>query len=1126
MPFWQEHKDSGETSVRKYGTAAKIVALVVALLTLLPGLPKLAQADDAASCSAPSATAPATSAVYRDLTYNISLSKEASAKPDVKITLDSNLKLNEGSVPTDATNGPITSYDYDDASKTVTLHLGGSQQAVQFSFGVTPINTANADSSTVYNSTVEACGKKIPLSTQVTGDLKYSVSKSYEVQPGSDNRQVRYGFYYSTVNPNNDTQTFTTWKQTLVDVLPAGVTVTPSPASSDGSWSSVDNADGTSTWTWTRNKAYSPSWNSIGKDNNDIYLDVYYGKDDYKTGDVPPANIVTLNNESKTGIDKSQSTSTVQSPAITGGTTTKEVAIIKTTDAGDTPTVANGEYWTSGTTVDVTSNYINTMDSAKLTEMTLQDVSDYKTNSDYFKHNSFVRIALEFNSVMHDGKYPYTFQYKTNKSSDWVSYDTSGKTTATAPLKVVPVQKGSSGSWNWSGYDRIDLDRGEYITDWKVVVKPAAGSGIPSGGQIKVNANTVASYRELTAGSDTSADSASGDPVKTVNTAQVLGTTDDETPQKLTRDDDETTTITNAVPIETSVSAPNNITMSNGSGTATYTACITNLDPSGKSYKDGKLQVVLPEGIQLDETKAITTSNQAIDSTVTVPEIGKGAEVSTTMINDNKQQVVTINIDELQSLRSPETAWDGWMCYQLPTIVLPQAFIAAAGKSVTATSWAWTADSSAAGLPITQTWDNKIQADTYKLSGDQTPDGKIAKDSGDSTITASGGLLIGKSVRATSADGWQVSTKVKSPSSPDWQITVLNAFTFTLNDVTVFDRLPQKDDANKSQFDVTLTGAVTGVPDGSTVQYSKDATGADNGTWNDDPAGAVAFKVTSPTLDAYKSYNLVVPTSVPSGLTYGSEAHNIASGTASYDNNGTPAKLSFKSNLAHIITDDTGRFSVTKQVTGDGASLVGKDVVFSGTYSYPAGATFEAGEGKWSAKNGETWTSEAIPAGAVVTVVEDKADAVTGGTWSEAKVSGPVTIGKDATVKVTVENPITKDMGRFSVTKQVTGDGASLVGKDVVFSRTYSYPAGATFEAGEGKWSAKNGGDLDFRGDSCRCRGDGGRGQGRCRDRWHVVRGEGVGSGDHREGRDGQGHGREPDHEGYGQVLGDEAGDR
>jgi LPXTG-motif cell wall-anchored protein len=43
-------------------------------------------------------------------------------------------------------------------------------------------------------------------------------------------------------------------------------------------------------------------------------------------------------------------------------------------------------------------------------------------------------------------------------------------------------------------------------------------------------------------------------------------------------------------------------------------------------------------------------------------------------------------------------------------------------------------------------------------------------------------------------------------------------------------------------------------------------------------------------------------------------------------------------------------------------------------------------------------------------VVEDKADAVTGGTWSEAKVSGPVTIGKDATVKVTVENPITKNV--------------------------------------------------------------------------------------------------------------------
>ncbi|MFT8640157.1 MAG: hypothetical protein ABF758_09345, partial [Bifidobacterium sp.] len=906
-------------SIKKHGAAAKIVALVVAFLTLFSGIPSSAQADTAAACTAPSATAPESSTVYRDLTYNISLSKEASAQPDVTVVLDSNLKLNESSIPVDAKNGPITGYTYDDATKTVTLQLHASQQAVQFSFGVTPINTTNADSSTVYNSTVQACGQSIPLSTKVTGDLKYNVDKNYEVIPGSDNRQVRYYFQYGTVNPNSDTQTFSTWKQTLVDVLPKGVTVTPSPASSDGSWTSEDNPDGTATWTWTRDKVYSPSWTSIGQDGKDIYLDVTYGSDDYKAGDVPPANVVTLNTTSKTGKDSGQATDSVQPPAITGGSATKEVAIIKTTSAGDTPTVSNGEYWTSGTTVNITGNYINTEDSAQLTEMTLQDVSSYKSNADYFKHNSVVRIAASFNSVMQAGKYPYTFQYKTNKQSDWISYDTSGATTASGPLQVVPVQKGSSDAWRWSGYDRIDLNRGEYITDWKIVVTPTAGSTIPSGAQIKVALNTIASYRELTAGSDTSSDSDGTTPLKTVNTGQILATTNDSTPVDLTNDDAETTTIKDAVPIQTSISAPSNITMSNGSGTATYKACIANYDPSGKAYKNSKLQVVLPAGVQIDASKAITAISQATDSTVTAPAIGDGAEVSTQLINDGTQQLVTINIDNLQSLRSPETAWDGSLCYELPTVVLPQAFIAAAGKAITATSWAWTADESAQGKPITQTWDNKIQTDTYKLSDGITPDGKIAKSSGDSTVTASGGLLIGKSVRATSADGWQVSTDVESPSTPDWQITVLNAFTFKLSNVTIFDRLPYKGDANNSRFDVKLTGAVTGLPDGSEVVYSKDATSADTGTWSDDPTDATAFKVTTPTLDAYQSYSLVAPTSVPSGLAYGSEANNITLGTAQYDNDGTPANLSFESNLAHIVTKDVGRFSVTKRVTGDGA---------------------------------------------------------------------------------------------------------------------------------------------------------------------------------------------------------------
>ncbi|KAB1644635.1 hypothetical protein F8O06_11510 [Pseudoclavibacter sp. CFCC 14310] len=134
------------------------------------------------------------------------------------------------------------------------------------------------------------------------------------------------------------------------------------------------------------------------------------------------------------------------------------------------------------------------------------------------------------------------------------------------------------------------------------------------------------------------------------------------------------------------------------------------------------------------------------------------------------------------------------------------------------------------------------------------------------------------------------------------------------------------------------------------------------------------------------------------------------------------------------------------------------DQVFSGTYSYPAGDGFAAGEGVWSTTAGGTWTSPDVPAGAVVTVQENAADAVGNAKWGTPVVSDPVTVKVGETAKFTVDNPITIDKGAFSVTKSVSGDGAGLVPADQVFSGTYSYPAGDGFAAGEGVWSTTAGG--------------------------------------------------------------------
>ncbi|KAB1647016.1 hypothetical protein F8O06_00005, partial [Pseudoclavibacter sp. CFCC 14310] len=899
------------------------------------------------------ATGPASTVVYRDLTYNLAINKEKGAPQDISVTLDSNLTLVNESIPVDAAKGPVTGFDWNASTNTVVLHIAADIDVAQVGFSARPTNTNIADSATTYTSKVTGCGDPSTVVSHVTGDMDYTVSKKGETYPGGDNRTVKYSFNVATKNPNEDTKTFTSWKQQLTDVIPAGVKVTPSPDYNGGKWSSTTNADGSQTWTWTHEGAYGPSWDKLDNSaaGNNIYLTVFYeDKAKFQVGSKPPLNTVKLDTTSKTGADKGSAEASWQSPEITDGTKTTQVSINKYTDGGDPVTINSGEKWSSGTTNHVDASYINTNDDAKLSTMTVQDSNDLHENKDFYLHNNVYRMTIGFNDLLKQGAFPYTFEYTTNANPQWQSYDTQGKTTAD-DLNITPVEKGSDSGYNWNEFTRIDLERGDFITGWRVVVTPPAGSGIVSGSEIKANFLTVASFRQVNDKNTVGlpVDNTDGAPkITTTNTAQVLGSTDHQTPKDLSAEDAEKVIIRDAVPIMTTVSSPKAITMANGTGNADFGACIANLDPSGVAYKNSKLQVVLPEGIQLDPTKTITPKSGTNAENIAAPEIGKGVTVdSSQFVNNGKQQVVTLTFDELQSLRSPGTAWDGSFCYTIPTTVLPQAFIAAGGQAVDTKSWAWTQDSSTDGLNMTQTWDNRVKDDTFGLSGDRYPNKQIAADTGNGNITAAGGLYMGKQVRATDSEPWSTSTGVKSPSTPDWQVNVLNAFTFDLDDVTIFDRLPYKGDDRGTQFDVVLNGAVTGLPSGATVEYSTDATAVDTGTWTTNPAQATAFRVKTAKLASFANFTLLLPTSVPSGLPFGQHAFNNTQGTAVYDNNGTLSPVSFNSNIAEIHTTSTGAFSVTKSVSGDGAGLVPADQVFSGTYSYPAGDGFAAGEGVW-----------------------------------------------------------------------------------------------------------------------------------------------------------------------------------
>ncbi|GAB2547483.1 DUF5979 domain-containing protein [Leucobacter ruminantium] len=225
--------------------------------------------------------------------------------------------------------------------------------------------------------------------------------------------------------------------------------------------------------------------------------------------------------------------------------------------------------------------------------------------------------------------------------------------------------------------------------------------------------------------------------------------------------------------------------------------------------------------------------------------------------------------------------------------------------------------------------------------------------------------------------------------------------------------------------------AGTGFQSGEgTIQVSADGSWASSGAL---PFGA---EVTLAELD---------PAPVPGGTWQGHafdpETFTIGDGTT------------VEVTLTNTISRDVGAFGLVKAVTGDAVHLIPEGTEYVFEYSYPAGDTFEAGEGTITVTAGGDPVSVGdLPAGAVVTLVEVAPEKVGGGTWQPVVFDGPSTfvIGKDATIVLEATNEISLNSGGFSVLKQIAGDGAGLVEDGTEFEVDFSYPAGEGFEAGAG----------------------------------------------------------------------------
>ena len=166
-------------------------------------------------------------------------------------------------------------------------------------------------------------------------------------------------------------------------------------------------------------------------------------------------------------------------------------------------------------------------------------------------------------------------------------------------------------------------------------------------------------------------------------------------------------------------------------------------------------------------------------------------------------------------------------------------------------------------------------------------------------------------------------------------------------------------------------------------------------------------------------------------------------------------ETTFGVTLTNTIELDLGGFSVDKLVSGTGDHLVADDAQFTVKYSYPEGPNFEAGEGEVVVTpGGDPAVVTDLPAGAQVTLEEVAPENPEGGTWTDVSwTEGNVlTIGKDETTAVVLENAIELNTGNFSVAKELDGAGSGLLPDDASFVVHYEYEAGDGFEAGEGQF--------------------------------------------------------------------------
>ena len=169
----------------------------------------------------------------------------------------------------------------------------------------------------------------------------------------------------------------------------------------------------------------------------------------------------------------------------------------------------------------------------------------------------------------------------------------------------------------------------------------------------------------------------------------------------------------------------------------------------------------------------------------------------------------------------------------------------------------------------------------------------------------------------------------------------------------------------------------------------------------------------------------------------------------------TPVKITGTGAARSVVTVTNtlyrpGTFSVSKTVSGTGASAVGASAPFTVEYTYPALG------GVWLSmvvlRDGSAVTSDPIPYNTTVTIREVAPTTPASVSWgtpswtvnstTTTALTQTVVIGDNTNVSVGLDNPATQLFGSFSIDKALTGSGAFLVPGTKLFTVNYSVDGG------------------------------------------------------------------------------------